>query len=120
MGYHSNMTERYLTVVETEYYLGKARKILSEQQRDEVVTIVAQKPESGAMMPGTGGVYKFRYASQAGKGKRGGARIIHLPLVARGTVYLLDIFEKNDKVNVTQAERNEMARLVHVMKRRKP
>ena len=41
MGYPDNMKERYFTVVETEYYLGKARKILSEQQRDEVVTIVA-------------------------------------------------------------------------------
>jgi hypothetical protein len=44
------MKERHFTVVETEYYLGKARKILSEQQRDEVVTIVAQKPETGEMM----------------------------------------------------------------------
>lgn len=118
MGYHHNMKERYFTVVETEYYLGKARKILSEQQRDEVVTIVAQKPESGEMMQGTGGVYKFRYASQEGKGKRGGARIIHLPLAASGKVYLLDIFEKNDKVNLTKAERHEMAAIVKSMKGR--
>ena len=118
MGYHHSMKERYFTVIETEYYLGKARKILSEQQRDEVVTIVAQKPESGEMMQGTGGVYKFRYASQEGKGKSGGARIIHLPLVSRGKVYLLDMFEKNDKVNVTKAERNEMAQIVRVMKGR--
>lgn len=116
MGYHDNMKERHFTVVETEYYLGKAKKILSEQQRDEVVTIVAQKPETGEMMQGTGGVYKFRYASQEGKGKRGGARIIHVPLVSRGKVYLLDIFEKNDKVNLTKAERNEMAKIVKSMK----
>jgi hypothetical protein len=50
------MKDSYFTVVETEYYLGKARKILSEKQRDEVVTIVAQKPETGEMMEGTGGV----------------------------------------------------------------
>jgi len=112
------MKDSYCTVVETEYYLGKARKILSEKQRDEVVTIVAQKPETGEMMQGTGGVYKFRYASQEGRGKSGGARIIHLPLVSRGTVYLLDIFEKNDKVNLTKAERNEMAQIVKVMKGR--
>ena len=112
------MKDSYFTIVETEYYLGKARKILSEKQRDEVVTIVAQKPETGEMMEGTGGVYKFRYASQGGKGKSGGARIIHLPLVSRGTVYLLDIFEKNAKVNLTKAERNEMAQIVQVMKGR--
>ncbi len=112
------MKDKYFTVVETEHYLNKARKILSEKQRDEVVTIVAQKPETGEMMQGTGGVYKFRYASQEGKGKSGGARIIHLPLVSRGTVYLLDIFEKNAKVNLTKAERNEMSQIVQVMKGR--
>ena len=96
--------------------MNKARKILSEKQRDEVVTIVAQEPEIGEVMQGTGGVYKFRYASQGGKGKSGGARIIHLPLVSRGKVYLLDIFEKNAKVNLTKAERNEMSQIVKVMK----
>ena len=110
------MRDSYFTVVETEHYLGKARKILSEKQRDEVVTIVAQKPETGEVMQGTGGVYKFRYASQESKGKSGGARIIHLPLVTRSKVYLLDIFEKNDKVNLTKSERNEMAKIVKVMK----
>ena len=112
------MKDRYFTVVETEHYLSKARKILSEKQRYEAVTIVAQKQETGEMMQRTGGVYKFRYASQEGKGKSGGARIIHLPLVSRGKVYLLDIFEKNDKVNLTKAERNEMAQIVQVMKGR--
>lgn len=110
------MKDRYFTVVETEHYLNKARKVLTEKQRDEVVTIVAQKPETGEVMQGTGGVYKFRYASQGGKGKSGGARVIHLPLVSRGKVYLLDIFEKSDKVNLTKAERNEMAQIVKVMK----
>ena len=60
------MKDRCFTVVETEHYLNKARKILSEKQRDEVVTIVAQEPEIGEVMQGTGGVYKFRYASQEG------------------------------------------------------
>lgn len=110
------MKGSYFTVIETEHYWNKARKILSEKQRDEVVTIVAQKPEIGAVMQGTGGVYKFRYASQEGKGKSGGARIIHLPLVSKGKVYLLDIFEKSDKVNSTKAERNEMAKIVKAMK----
>jgi hypothetical protein len=110
------MKDSFFTVIETEHYLSKAKKTLTEKQRDEVVTIVAQEPEIGEMMQGTGGVYKFRYASQEGKGKRGGARIMHLPLVSQGKVYLLDIFEKNEKVNLTKGERNELAKIVKVMK----
>jgi hypothetical protein len=49
---------------------------------------------------------------------RGEARMIHVPLVSRGKVYLLDMFEKNDKVIVTKAERNEMAKIVKSMKGR--
>jgi hypothetical protein len=75
-------------------------------------------PDSGLLPKGDGLYYHSPGGSQEGKGKRGGARIIHLPLVSRGKVYLLDIFEKNDKVNLTKAERNEMAQIVRVMKGR--
>ena len=42
--------------------------------------------------------------------------MIHVSLVSSGKVYLLDVFEKNDKVNVTKTERHEMAKIVKSMK----
>lgn len=50
-----------------------------------------------------------------GKGKRGGVRVIyyyhdeHLPL------FLLTVYAKNQKANLTKAERNELNTLVPVL-----
>jgi len=110
------MGKVFLTVIETSHYWNKAKKALSEKQLADVVTTVACDPEIGEVMAGTGGVRKFRYAFRTGRGKSGGARIIHLPLLAQGKVYLLDIFAKNEKANLTSAERNEMAKIVKAMK----
>ena len=90
--------------------------MLTEAQMAEVITTVAKEPEIGEIMAGTGGIRKFRYASREGKGKSGGARVIYLAIMSKGRVHLLDIFAKNVKENVSQAERNELAKIARVMK----
>lgn len=104
-----------LTVIETAHYWNRARKVLSERQMADVVTTVACDPSLGDVMKGSGGIRKFRYAPK-GRGKSGGARIIHLPVPAKSKVYLLDIFAKNEKANLTKAEVNEMAKIVRLIK----
>jgi hypothetical protein len=110
------MSKPHLTVIESPAYFTKAKKLLTEVQMAEIITIVASEPEVGEMMVGAGGIRKFRYASRPGKGKSGGARIIYLALIARGKVYLLDIFAKNVKENISQAERNELAKIAGIIK----
>ena len=67
-------------------------------------------------MRGTGGFRKFRYAGVQSKGKSGGMRIIHLFVANDGEVHLIDIFEKSDKDNLTQAECNELAKIASILK----
>lgn len=110
----------YLTVVETPYYLKKVSKLFSAAQREEIVTTVACNPEIGDLMKGTGGVRKFRFAFQQSKGKSGGARIVHLPVTSKGKIFLLDAFGKNEKENLSQAERNEMAKVARALKGETP
>ena len=116
LGYCEDMSKPYLTVIEAPVYTVKAKKLLTELQRVEIITIVAQEPEIGEILTGTGSVRKFRYASKQGKGKSGGARIIYLALMGKDRVYLLDIFAKNEKENIYQAEKNELAKIVKFMK----
>jgi mRNA-degrading endonuclease RelE of RelBE toxin-antitoxin system len=53
--------------------------------------------------------YKIRLAISAkGKGKSGGARIITNFVIAEETVYLLSIYDKSDKENLTDKELNEL------------
>ena len=64
------------TVVETRAYLAAADDAgMTEQERAEVVTIIAADPEAGDIMPGCGGARKLR-VRKPGTGKSGGYRVI--------------------------------------------
>ncbi|HEY3890396.1 MAG TPA: type II toxin-antitoxin system RelE/ParE family toxin [Bradyrhizobium sp.] len=64
------------------------------------------------VIPGGGGIRKVRFGFGA-RGKRGGARIIYL---FSGTdLPVLAAFAKNERANLSQAERNALCKLVAEM-----
>jgi len=106
------------TVVETPSYLSRAEKIFSADERADVVTMLASDPECGEIMQGTGGVRKVRVAV-GGRGKSGGARVIYyfhgsdlLPIL------ILTVFTKNERANLSDAEKNNLAKLTQAIKAR--
>ena len=66
------------------------------------------------LIPGTGGVRKLRWA-MPGRGKRGGARVIYYFHSEQLPVFLLAAYGKNEKANLTKAERNAMAKLIPIL-----
>jgi hypothetical protein len=62
-------------------------------------------------MPGTGGARKVRFAAK-GKGKSGGVRVITFYSGQEIPVFLLNVFAKNEKIDLTAAERNEMKKIL--------
>ena len=64
-----------MTVVETARFSKDVKPMMSDSEREELVAFVAANPEAGEIIPETGGVRKIRWAL-AGRGKRGGARVI--------------------------------------------
>ena len=103
------------TVVETSYYIRRAAKLMTEDQRAEVVTFLAANPEAGDIMEGTGGVRKVRIALE-GRGKSGGARVIYYFHSDAIPLFLFDVFAKNEKANLTKAERNALKQVVETIK----
>lgn len=67
-----------------------------------------------ANIPETGGVRKLRWAL-AGRGKRGGARIIYYYHNEELPLFLLAAYAKNEKANLSKAERNAMKRVISVL-----
>lgn len=63
-------------LIETEIFTRKIRKLLSEEAYRKLQYDLAEKPGSGAIIKGSGGIRKTR-VSPAGSGKSGGARIIY-------------------------------------------
>lgn len=102
------------TVVETERFLKDVKPILSDSERAELVGFMAINPKAGEVIPGAGGVRKVRWAVP-GKGKRGGARVIYYYHNERLPVFLLAAYTKNEKANLSKAERNAMKRLVPIL-----
>jgi mRNA-degrading endonuclease RelE of RelBE toxin-antitoxin system len=100
-----------MTVVETARFLKDASGLMPESDRARLVEFIGANPEGGDVIPETGGVRKVRWGLP-GAGKRGGARVIYFFHNESLPVFLLAIYGKNEKANLSKAERNAMARLV--------
>lgn len=99
------------TVVETPEFLRRVRSLLSESEAQLLVTYLAQFPLAGDLIEGTGGVRKLRWARD-GMGKRGGVRVIYYFHSARLPLYVLTVFGKNERADLSMDERNELGKLV--------
>lgn len=102
------------TVVETPAYLDDAERLLTRVEREAIVDMVSADPQCGVVVPGTGGVRKVR-AGVEGRGKRGGARVIYLFGGKDVPVFLLALFAKNEKADLSAAERNALGKSVAAM-----
>lgn len=99
------------TVVETPSYLTDAERLFSPDERKAIVDRLAADPACGVVIPGSGGIRKVRFGF-GGRGKSGGARIIYLFSGENLPVFALAVFAKNEKANLSMAERNALATLV--------
>ena len=95
-------------VIETSDYLADAKETgLTDQERIAIVTLLATTPSAGTLIPGTGGARKLRVAGR-GKGKRGGYRVVTFYSGDDVPVFLLNVFAKGDRIDLTQADRNAL------------
>jgi RelE toxin of RelE / RelB toxin-antitoxin system len=102
------------TVVETPSYLADAERLFSSDERKAIVDRLAADPTCGVVIPGSGGIRKVRFGFGA-RGKSGGARIIYLFSGVSLPVFVLAVFAKNEKADLSLGERNALAKLVAAM-----
>jgi hypothetical protein len=103
-----------LTVAEVPEYIRRSEKLLSDGERRDVVNYLAAHPKAGDLMEGTGGVRKLRWG-RGGQGKSGGVRVIYYFHSEAMPLYLLTLFAKNERANLSKAERNDLAGLVEIL-----
>jgi hypothetical protein len=91
-----------------------AADIWSDEERTEFINFIASNPEAGDLIPQSGGVRKLRWGRR-GSGKRGGVRVIYFYHDAGMPIYLLTIYAKAVRDNLSpeasRAVRSLMERL---------
>lgn len=102
------------TVAETPEYIRRAEKLLADDERRDVLNYLAAHPKAGDLMEGTEGVRKLRW-SRGGRGKSGGVRVIYYFHDEAMPLYLLTMFAKNERANLSKAERNQLSELAYLL-----
>ena len=96
------------TTVQTPEFVADAKDAgIEEEARDDMERYLAANPKAGDVIKGTGGARKVRFAGR-GKGKSGGYRVITFFGGYDIPIFLLNVFSKGDKVDLSKAERNEL------------
>ena len=95
----------------------RTRKVL-QKDFDEFKRVLAECPKIGAVIQGTGGVRKTRLKSASG-GKRSGLRVCYyFHDTDLGEIFLITIYAKNEKEDITQSEKEELKKLANIIKRK--
>jgi hypothetical protein len=89
------------TVVELPEFIRRAKAIMSDEERSKVVDFIAANAETGVALGG--GLRKVRIPRQGG-GKSGGYRTIYVFGGTHMPIFLVTIFAKNEKANLSKAE----------------
>jgi len=103
-----------ITVVELPEFVKRSERLLKEDERKNIINYLATHPATGVVMKGTGGIRKLRWRKE-GSGKSGGVRVIYYYHSQQIPLFLLTIFGKSEKANLSKAERNELAKLTRIL-----
>jgi mRNA-degrading endonuclease RelE of RelBE toxin-antitoxin system len=105
-----------IKVVRTRTFDKQASRLFTPHEVIEIIDLVANDPLSGAVIPGTGGIRKVRVAA-SGRGKRGGARVIYFHVSAPGAIYLLTVYSKAEREDLTPDDKRQWVRFVNEIKK---
>jgi len=100
-----------LTVIETEVFQRHAARVWDEDEHMGFIDWIADNPLAGDVIPRFAPLRKVRWG-QAGRGKRGGVRVIYCATLAAGTVHLLMVYPKSTTDNLSPAFLRELRKLL--------
>lgn len=77
---------------------------------------IMENPDAADVMQGTGGLRKLRWALPY-SGKSGGIRILYVDFVCFEKIYMIDLFSKGQKSNLSPAERNAVKQVIQQLEK---
>ncbi len=104
-----------ITVLQLPKFKAEAAGLIGPGGVEAVALYLIDHPDAGAVIPGSCGARKLRWASK-GKGKRGGARIIYLYVLVAARIYLMRCYAKNVKTDLTADEKKQLRQIAAHLK----
>ena len=90
-----------MKIIETPIFTKRVKRILEDEEYRLLQNEIIVKPESGKIIPGSGGLRKIRW-SGSGRGKRGGSRLIYYWFRGDEIILMLMIYTKNETEDLTK------------------
>jgi len=100
-----------MVFVETSLFSKLLGDYLSDDEYRRLQSHLAARPDAGVVIRASGGVRKVRWRA-GGKGKSGGVRVIYCWATADEQIFLLTLYGKGEKEDLSAAELKRVARLL--------
>jgi hypothetical protein len=109
-------------IIQTKGFSKKVDKFLAERKLLEedfeaFKKSLVKDPSQGDLIPGTGGVRKIRLKSCT-KGKRGAFRVCYFDDPVHEELFLMQIYPKNEKENISSEEKKALKEFADMVKRK--
>ena len=86
--------------IETSAFTKRVIGYLTDDEYLGLQMFLLERPDAGQVVHGTGGVRKLRWA-MTGRGKSGGLRVIYYWRVSNDEIWLLTMYSKNERENIS-------------------
>lgn len=95
--------------IEAPAFTRHVSQYLADDEYRVLQAKLAANPQSGAVMPGTGGFRKLRWADpRRQKGRRGGLRIIYYFFFTDQQIWLMTLYDKDEAADLTAKEKKAL------------
>ena len=106
------------TFIQTDEFIKNWERLgLTDDDLRRLELEIMKNPQVGPVIQGTGKLRKMRFAFE-NKGKSGSSRVCYVAFLIHETVYLITVYPKNEKDNLSKAERNEIKKFIDILEKR--
>lgn len=105
------------TFIQTDEFVKNWERLgLTDDDMRRLELEILKNPKVGSVIRGTGGLRKLRFSFE-NKGKSGSTRICYVDFLFLETVYLITVYPKNEKDNLTKAECNNIKKMIDALEK---